>query len=132
MRLLSWLRDRTPDFASPRAGRTRRRSSRRNAPAARLQLEPLEARWCPAVSYAVTDLGTLGGNYSRADAVNAFGQVVGGSSTGPTGHAFLWTPTTANATTGAMTQIPVGIEPHGLAVWPQPGRYSLGHTGNMR
>jgi DNA-binding beta-propeller fold protein YncE len=22
--------------------------------------------------------------------------------------------------------------PHGLAVWPQPGRYSLGHTGNMR
>ncbi len=28
--------------------------------------------------------------------------------------------------------IKVGIEPHGLAVWPQPGRYSLGHTGNMR
>ena len=26
----------------------------------------------------------------------------------------------------------VGQEPHGLAVWPQPGRYSLGHTGNMR
>jgi hypothetical protein len=26
----------------------------------------------------------------------------------------------------------VGKEPHGLAVWPQPGRYSLGHTGNMR
>ena len=22
--------------------------------------------------------------------------------------------------------------PHGLAVWPQPGRYSLGHTGIMR
>jgi len=22
--------------------------------------------------------------------------------------------------------------PHGLTVWPQPGRYSLGHTGNMR
>ena len=28
--------------------------------------------------------------------------------------------------------IPVGQEPHGLTVWPQPGRYSLGHTGNMR
>ncbi len=28
--------------------------------------------------------------------------------------------------------IPVGAEPHGLAVWPQPGRYSLGHTGNIR
>jgi hypothetical protein len=26
----------------------------------------------------------------------------------------------------------VGLEPHGLTVWPQPGRYSLGHTGNMR
>jgi YVTN family beta-propeller protein len=34
--------------------------------------------------------------------------------------------------TGAVTKIPVGKEPHGLAVWPQPGRYSLGHTGNMR
>jgi len=33
---------------------------------------------------------------------------------------------------GAVTRIPVGKEPHGLAVWPQPGRYSLGHTGNMR
>ena len=34
--------------------------------------------------------------------------------------------------TGAVTQIRVGLEPHGLTVWPQPGRYSLGHTGNMR
>jgi YVTN family beta-propeller protein len=34
---------------------------------------------------------------------------------------------------GALThRIPVGREPHGLCVWPQPGRYSLGHTGNMR
>ena len=22
--------------------------------------------------------------------------------------------------------------PHGLCVWPQPGRYSLGHTGVLR
>ncbi|MBV9921069.1 MAG: YncE family protein [Pseudonocardia sp.] len=29
-------------------------------------------------------------------------------------------------------RIPVGKGPHGLTVWPQPGRYSLGHTGNMR
>lgn len=29
-------------------------------------------------------------------------------------------------------RIPVEKQPHGLAVWPQPGRYSLGHTGNMR
>jgi YVTN family beta-propeller protein len=33
---------------------------------------------------------------------------------------------------GAVKIIPVGKEPHGLTVWPQPGRYSLGHTGNMR
>lgn len=36
------------------------------------------------------------------------------------------------ATGGLMARIPVGSGPHGLAVWPQPGRYSLGHTGNMR
>jgi len=34
--------------------------------------------------------------------------------------------------TGAMDKIAVGQEPHGLTVWPQPGRYSLGHTGNLR
>ena len=33
---------------------------------------------------------------------------------------------------GAIDQIKVGHEPHGLTVWPQPGRYSLGHTGNLR
>jgi YVTN family beta-propeller protein len=31
-----------------------------------------------------------------------------------------------------IARIPVGPGPHGLCVWPQPGRYSLGHTGNMR
>ena len=31
-----------------------------------------------------------------------------------------------------VARIPVPGSPHGLAVWPQPGRYSLGHTGNMR
>jgi DNA-binding beta-propeller fold protein YncE len=37
-----------------------------------------------------------------------------------------------DTTTGAVTKIPVGHEPHGLSVWPLPGRYSLGHTGNLR
>ena len=37
-----------------------------------------------------------------------------------------------DTTTGAVKSIPVGTEPHGLTVWPQPGRYSLGHTGNLR
>lgn len=33
---------------------------------------------------------------------------------------------------GEVRHIKVGTEPHGLTVWPQPGRYSLGHTGNLR
>ena len=33
---------------------------------------------------------------------------------------------------GAVDKIKVGREPHGLTVWPLPGRYSLGHTGNLR
>ena len=37
-----------------------------------------------------------------------------------------------DTTTGEVRSIRVGKEPHGLTVWPQPGRYSLGHTGNMR
>jgi YVTN family beta-propeller protein len=37
-----------------------------------------------------------------------------------------------NTHNGAVDSIKVGTEPHGLTVWPQPGRYSLGHTGNMR
>ena len=31
-----------------------------------------------------------------------------------------------------LARIRVGKGPHGLCVYPQPGRYSLGHTGNMR
>jgi YVTN family beta-propeller protein len=37
-----------------------------------------------------------------------------------------------DTTSGAVTKVKVGQEPHGLTVWPQPGRYSLGHTGNLR
>jgi YVTN family beta-propeller protein len=33
---------------------------------------------------------------------------------------------------GAVDFVAVGKQPHGLAVWPQPGRYNLGHTGNLR
>jgi YVTN family beta-propeller protein len=31
-----------------------------------------------------------------------------------------------------IAKIPVGAQPHGVVVWPQPGRYSLGHTGILR
>lgn len=31
-----------------------------------------------------------------------------------------------------LRRIKVGQGPHGMAVWPQPGRYSIGHTGILR
>jgi YVTN family beta-propeller protein len=31
-----------------------------------------------------------------------------------------------------LARIKVGAGPHGVCVWPQPGRYSLGHTGILR
>lgn len=35
--------------------------------------------------------------------------------------------------TGALIKrIAVKRGPHGLLVWPQPGSFSLGHTGNVR
>jgi YVTN family beta-propeller protein len=38
-----------------------------------------------------------------------------------------------DTTSGALlAKIPVGAGPHGLCVYPQPGRYSLGHTGVFR
>ena len=38
-----------------------------------------------------------------------------------------------NTRTGRlMHRIPVGYGPHGVCVYPQPGRYSLGHTGVFR
>src|SRR5581483_6167875 len=38
-----------------------------------------------------------------------------------------------DTTTGELrARIPVGDGPHGICVYPQPGRYSLGHTGVFR
>jgi len=31
-----------------------------------------------------------------------------------------------------LARIPVGGGPHGVCFYPLPGRYSLGHTDNMR
>ncbi len=44
--------------------------------------------------YTVTDLGTLGGNYSYAYGINANGQVVGDSGTASGKHAFLYSSST--------------------------------------
>jgi len=44
------------------------------------------------------------------------------------GHVFGWDTRTGKL----IAKIYVGGSPHGLLVWPQPGRYSLGHTGNLR
>ena len=38
-----------------------------------------------------------------------------------------------DTTTGRLlARIPVGNGPHGVCVWPEPGRYSPGHTGILR
>jgi YVTN family beta-propeller protein len=38
-----------------------------------------------------------------------------------------------DTTTGQLlARIKVGKGPHGVCIYPQPGRYSLGHTGNFR
>jgi YVTN family beta-propeller protein len=38
----------------------------------------------------------------------------------------------ATDTGEVIKTFPVGGGPHGLCVWPQPGRYSIGHTGILR
>jgi len=45
-------------------------------------------------------------------------------------HGEVYVFDTANGK--LLARIRVGKGPHGLCVYPQPGRYSLGHTGNMR
>jgi probable HAF family extracellular repeat protein len=71
-------------------------------------------------AYHVTDLGTLGGSGSVGLAINSSGQVTGGAST--TGdaesHAFVWTPTTPNGTSGTMRDIGSlgGTQSQGVAI----------------
>jgi DNA-binding beta-propeller fold protein YncE len=45
-------------------------------------------------------------------------------------NAEVYAISTANGR--LLARINVGEGPHGLCVWPQPGRYSIGHTGILR
>jgi YVTN family beta-propeller protein len=48
-------------------------------------------------------------------------------------NRYSGTITVVNSRSGAVIKtIATGMNPHGLSYWPQPGRYSLGHNGNMR
>jgi len=48
----------------------------------------------------MTDLGTLGGNFSQGDSINLSGQVVGSASTATGSSSFLWNGTKMTALSG--------------------------------
>ncbi len=48
-------------------------------------------------------------------------------------NRYSGTVTVIDSLSGAVLKvIATGTNPHGLTFWPQPGRFSLGHNGNMR
>ncbi len=79
-------------------------------------------------SNKIVDTWTIpGGGTPDMGGVSADGKVLWLSGRND-GRVYGW-----NTTTGKLiARIDVGGSPHGLLVWPQPGRYSLGHTGTMR
>jgi DNA-binding beta-propeller fold protein YncE len=79
-------------------------------------------------SYRIVDTWTIpGGGTPDMGGVSADGKTLWLSGRDD-GEVYGW-----NTRTGRLVaRIHVGGSPHGVAVWPQPGRYSLGHTGNMR
>jgi DNA-binding beta-propeller fold protein YncE len=79
-------------------------------------------------SYRIVDTWTIpGGGTPDMGGVSADGRTLWLSGRDD-GEVYGW-----NTRTGRLiARIQVGGSPHGVAVWPQPGRYSLGHTGNTR
>ena len=71
-------------------------------PSTRLAIESLESRQLLS-TYTIEDLGTLGGNGSLANAINAEGQVVGSAQlANGTSHAVLWNPGQAGKDLGTL------------------------------
>ncbi len=79
-------------------------------------------------SNKIVDTWTIpGGGTPDMGGVSADGKVLWLSGRDD-GYVYGWSTGTGKL----IARIYVGGSPHGLLVWPQPGRYSLGHTGNMR
>lgn len=76
----------------------------------------------------VVDTWTIpGGGTPDMGGVSADGRILWLSGR-TSGDVYGW-----NTRTGRLiAKIRVGGSPHGLLVWPQPGRHSLGHTGTLR
>jgi probable HAF family extracellular repeat protein len=135
MRFFSWLRPLTCGV-TPGAGALRLALARQTAPRkpgrARLHLEQLEERWCPS-SYAITDLGTLGGANSNATAINSAVnghpvQVVGSANTAAGAeHAFLWTPGATNGVPSNPQMQDLGTLPG----FPNSEALALNNTGQV-
>ena len=89
-----------------------RRGKRRSRTSTRLAIESLEPRQLLS-TYTIEDLGTLGGNGSLANAINAEGQVVGQAQlANGTSHAVLWNPGQPGkdlGTLGGTTSTALGI-----------------------
>src|SRR5262245_66440759 len=85
-----WLQNLRSALAPGQRQRHHGRRRLHRAATHRPSLEVLEDRSVPAL-YAVTDLGSLAGNYSDAADLNQAGQVVGNATTADGfDHAFLW------------------------------------------
>lgn len=105
------------DSIHKRSGFRRRRKICASAIAA---VELLETRRLFSVQYTITDLGTLGGSASAANAINASGEVVGNANTvGGAEHAFSYangTMTDLGTLSGGSASNATAINSNGEAV----------------